>query len=78
MPYGSVAFEILDGSAHCVRKYIEVKFPTTVGAELHDQIISIAPIIPTLSRQGVVGLTIDRCITKLIKVTVVSSYKQEN
>ena len=42
-----------------VRKYIEVKFPT-IGAEFHDQIRSITPIILTLPCMGVVGLTIDR------------------
>ena len=43
------------------KKYIEVKFPT-IGAEFHNQIMSIAPVIPTPPCMGVVGLTIDRCI----------------
>ena len=36
---------------NCVRKYMEVKFPT-IGAEFTDQIRSIAPIILTLPCTG--------------------------
>ena len=45
----SADVQFSDGQVNCVRKYIEVNFPI-IRAEFHDQIWSVAPIIPTIPR----------------------------
>ena len=48
---------------------IHVKLPT-IGAEFHEQIRSLSPIIQTLHHRGLLGLTIDRCIFTVLAYTL--------